>query len=140
MQLPMDEEVYMTPPCGVLKPNEQGKVCKLKKALYGLKQAGCEWYTTLATVFFNMGYSQSDVDHSVSYHKTVHSLIIVAVATDDRAIAGMPLNAIDNFKSKISQHFDISDIGNSAGFCILKSNTIVHTGPYLSTRDPISKP
>jgi hypothetical protein len=52
----LDEEVYMTLPHGVLKSNEQGKVCKLKKALYGLKQAGHEWYKTLTTVFFDMGY------------------------------------------------------------------------------------
>jgi hypothetical protein len=69
----LDEEVYMMPPGGVLKPNEQGKVCKLKKVLYGLKQAGRKWYKTLTTVFFNMGYSRSDVDHSVFYRKTAHS-------------------------------------------------------------------
>jgi hypothetical protein len=42
----LDEEVYMMPPHGVLKPDKQEKVCKLKKALYGLKQAGREWYNS----------------------------------------------------------------------------------------------
>ena len=37
------EEMYMVPPAGLLKPGQEGFVCKLKKALYGLKQAGCEW-------------------------------------------------------------------------------------------------
>jgi hypothetical protein len=32
------------------------------------------------------------------------------------AIAGMPLNAIDDFKSKIGQHFDISDMGELSWF------------------------
>jgi hypothetical protein len=32
------------------------------------------------------------------------------------AIAGTPLNAIDDFKSKIGQHFDISDIGELSWF------------------------
>jgi hypothetical protein len=32
------------------------------------------------------------------------------------AIAGMLLNAIDNFKSKIGQHFDISDMGELSWF------------------------
>jgi hypothetical protein len=112
----LDEEVYMTPPHGVLKPNEQGKVCKLKKVLYGLKQTGHEWYKTLTTVFFDMGYSRSNVNHSVFYHKTTHFHVIVAVATDDMAIARMPLNAIDDFKSKIGQYFDISDMGELSWF------------------------
>jgi hypothetical protein len=106
----------MTPPHGVLKPNKQGKVCKLKKALYGLKQAGREWYKTLATVILDIGYSRSNVDHSVFYRKTTHSHVIVAVATDDMAIAGTPLNAIDDFKSKIGHHFDISDMDELSWF------------------------
>jgi hypothetical protein len=32
------------------------------------------------------------------------------------AIAGMPLNAIDDFKSKIGQHFNISDMGELSLF------------------------
>jgi hypothetical protein len=112
----LDEEVYMTPSRGVLKPNKQGKVCKLKKVLYGLKQVGHEWYKTLTTVILDMGYSRSDVNHSVFYCKTMHSHVIVAVATDDMAIAGTPLNAINDFKSKISQYFDISDKGELSWF------------------------
>jgi hypothetical protein len=52
----LKEEVYMSAPCGVLRPGEEGKVCKLKKALYGLKQAGHESYKTLANAFFEMGF------------------------------------------------------------------------------------
>jgi hypothetical protein len=112
----LDEEVYMTPPGGVLKPNKQGKVCKLRKALYGLKQAGREWYKTLATVILDMGYSRSNIDHSIFYCKTTHSHVIVAVATDDMAIARTLLSAINDSKSKIDHHFDISDMGELTWF------------------------
>ena len=47
LNVPLREEVYMLPPAGLLKPGQQGFVCKLKKALYGLKQARCEWKKTL---------------------------------------------------------------------------------------------
>jgi hypothetical protein len=54
----LKEEVYMSAPHGVLRPGEEGNVCKLKKALYGLKQARHEWYKTLANTFFEMGFMQ----------------------------------------------------------------------------------
>jgi hypothetical protein len=60
----------MIPPQGVSKPGQEGMVCKLKKALYGLKQAGREWYKTLKESFYKMGYSRSNVDHSIFY---IHS-------------------------------------------------------------------
>jgi Reverse transcriptase (RNA-dependent DNA polymerase) len=41
----------MIPPEGVLKPGQEGKVCKLLKAIYSLKQAGREWQKMLTTVF-----------------------------------------------------------------------------------------
>ena len=40
LNAPLDEEVYMLPPAGILKPGQENMVCKLKRALYGLKQAG----------------------------------------------------------------------------------------------------
>ena len=48
LNAPLDEEVYMFPPVGILKPGQERMVCKLKKALYGLKQAGREWQKTLS--------------------------------------------------------------------------------------------
>jgi hypothetical protein len=76
---------------------------------------GHKWYKTLIAFFFDIGYSQSDIDHSIFYHKTTCSYVIVTVATDDMAIA-RTLNSIDNFKTKIGQHFDISDMGELSWF------------------------
>jgi hypothetical protein len=105
----LNEEVYMIPPQGVLKPGQEGMVCKLKKALYGLKQAGREWYKTLKEVFYKMGYSRSNVNHSVFYIHSEKAHVIVAV--DDMAVAGTPLSAIEDFKRGLLSHFDISDMG-----------------------------
>ena len=47
LDVPLEEEVYMVPPAGLLKLGQEKLVCKLMKALYGLKQAGCEWQKCL---------------------------------------------------------------------------------------------
>jgi hypothetical protein len=110
LNVKLNEEVYMIPP-RVLKLGQEGMVCKLKKALYGLKQASCEWYKTLKKVFYKMGYSRSNVDHSVFYIHSKKMHVIVAVATDDIAVMGTSLSAIEDFKRGLSSHFDISDMG-----------------------------
>jgi len=51
LNAPLKETVYMKPPHGVLKPGEEGKVCRLLKGLYGLKQAGRGWYLEMTKVF-----------------------------------------------------------------------------------------
>jgi hypothetical protein len=79
--------------------------------MYGLKQAGREWYKTLKAAFYEIGYSRSGIDHSIFYIHSDTSHIIIAVATDDMAIAGAPLNAVEEFKLKLSRHFEISDMG-----------------------------
>ena len=53
LNAPLDEEVYMLLPAGILKPGQENMVCKLKKVLYGLKQASREWQKTLTAVFIN---------------------------------------------------------------------------------------
>ena len=68
LNVPLDEEVYMLPPGGILKPGQESMVCKLKKALYGLKQAGQEWQKTLTTIFINkLGFQQLAVDHLIFF-------------------------------------------------------------------------
>ena len=68
LNAPLDEEVYMLPPAGILKPGQENMVCKLKKVLYGLKQAGQEWQKTLTTIFIDkLGFQRSAVNHSIFF-------------------------------------------------------------------------
>jgi len=60
LNAPLKETVYMKPPHGVLKPGEEGKVCRLLKGLYGLKQAGRGWYLEMTKVFIqHLGFKRS---------------------------------------------------------------------------------
>ena len=40
-------------------------MCKLKKTLYGLKQSPRTWFGRFAEVMKNMGYKQSQGDHTL---------------------------------------------------------------------------
>ena len=41
------------------------KMCKLKKTLYGVKQSPRPWFGRFAKVMKNMGYGQSQGDHTL---------------------------------------------------------------------------
>jgi len=94
----LEEEVYMKPPTGYLKKGQEGKVCKLLKCLYGLVQAGCGWQKELRGTIEEIGYTKSSVDHSIFFRRQGSEQSIVAVATDDMAVAGNSIVTVTNFK------------------------------------------
>ena len=117
LNAPLEEEVYMVPPAGLLKPGQERLICKLKKALYGLKQAGCKWQKTLTAVMTNdLGFKRSAVDHSVYFRRSGDEHTIIAVATDDMAVTSKRLSDVKRFKSEIKQHFEIADGGELRWF------------------------
>ena len=68
LNAPLNKEIYMRPPRGVLKLGQEGKVLKLLKGLYRLKQAGRGWYMEMSKVLIlEMGFKHSVIDHSVFY-------------------------------------------------------------------------
>ena len=117
LNVPLEEEVYMVPPAGLLKPGQEQLVCKLKKALYGLKQAGHEWQKTLTVVMTNnLGFKRSAINHSVYFRHSGDEHTIIAVATDDMAVTSKHLLDVKKLKSKIRQHFEIADGGELRWF------------------------
>jgi Reverse transcriptase (RNA-dependent DNA polymerase) len=53
----LHEDIYMHAPPGYLKPEDKGKVLKLRQSLYGLKQAGYEWSEELEKFFLKFGFT-----------------------------------------------------------------------------------
>ena len=112
LRAPLKETIYMRPPRGVLKPGQEGKVCRLLKGLYGLKQAGRGWYQELTKVMVGeLGFKRSALDHSVFYRRRDEEHTVVAVATDDMALTSKREADIVKLKSEISQHWEITDGG-----------------------------
>ena len=104
LNAPLEETVYMKLPHGVLKPGQEGKVCRLLKGLYGLKQAGRGWYFEMSKVFTQyLGLKRSAIDHSVFYRRMGNEHTIIAVTTDDMAITSNRAVDILKLKDKIKK-------------------------------------
>ena len=99
-------------PQGVLKPGEEGKVCRLVKGLYGLKQAGCGWYQEMSWVLVkDLGFTRSAVDHSVFFRCSSNEHTIITVATNDMAVTSKQAEDITGFKANIQCYWEITDNG-----------------------------
>ena len=127
---PLKEMVYMKIPRGAAKPGQEGKVCQLLKGIYGLKQAGRGWHKELTRVFtHDLGFTQSSIDHLVFYRTHGDEHTIVAVATNDIVITPKCHADIIRFKSNLSGHWYLNDLGEInwyLGFEV-KHNRPAHT-------------
>jgi len=106
------EVIYMKPPPGYA-PDDLGKrVLRLKRTLYGLKQSGRRWYQKLTAIFVDgLGFRRCEVDQAVFYKRKGKSLIVIAVHVDDCTIAASTLALIDEFKARLKDHVEITDLG-----------------------------
>ena len=82
------------------------------KGIYGLKQASRGWHEELTRVFMHdLGITQSSTDHLVFYRMHGDEHIVVAMATDDIVITSKHLADVTKFKSNLSAHWDLNDLG-----------------------------
>ena len=111
-ELQPDEVLYMHHPPGYHE-DKSGRVLRLLKSLYGLKQAGRRWYQKFVSIFNTLRFTQCKVDQAVFYKrdKDQQTSIVVAVHVDDCTIAGSSLAAIENFKSGLHQHVEVTNLG-----------------------------
>ena len=107
----LHEDIYMRAPPGYLKPEDEGKVLKLRRSLYGLKQAGHEWSEELEKFFLGNGFTRSQVDQAVYFRRSDEEHTVVSVSVDDMAITSKHLQHVLAFKAKLRGRFEISDLG-----------------------------
>ena len=108
---PIDTAIYMRLPPGC---SNKGKVARVKKGIYGLRQSGNLWHKTLTTAFNKLNLTRSAVDHGVFYCHDDIGTTIVCSSTDDFAITGTPTSRVSKFKSDLSNHFEMTDLGELA--------------------------
>ncbi|GJZ03089.1 ribonuclease H-like domain-containing protein [Tanacetum coccineum] len=93
----LNEEVYMLPPPGFSKPNEN-KVCKLKKSLYGLKQAPRQCNHKLTEALRDARFVQSKNDHSLFVKNAGSVSLYVLVYVDDLVTMSWKLRTLKGCK------------------------------------------
>ena len=127
LQGDLDEEVYMTLPPGFHSKGEcvsdsstAPRVCKLVKSLYGLRQASRQWYTKLSATIKELGFVQSQVDHSLFMHRKGSLFTTLLVYVDDMVITGNDQASVAFLKSVLDQKFGIKDLGSLKYFLGLK--------------------
>lgn len=82
-------------------------VCKLKKVLYGLKQSPRAWFGRFIGVMLNMGYRQSQGDHTLFiHHSATGGVTVLIVYVDDIIVIGNNEECMTKLKE-----FEIKDLG-----------------------------
>ena len=111
------EEVYMDLPPGYLTHAERSKfngkpVCKLHKSIYGLKQASRQWNIKFTTAVCELGFVQSQADHSLFTRGTGSQFVAVLLYVDDIILSGPCMTAIQSVKLALSAQFKLKDLGD----------------------------
>ncbi|KAL5823155.1 hypothetical protein ACOSQ4_021055 [Xanthoceras sorbifolium] len=107
----LEEEIYMKVPLGFGSTNEEQVVCKLKKALYGLKQSPRAWFGRFTKVMLNLGFKQSQGDHTLFVrHSPLGGVTALLVYVDDIIVTGDDMEGIDRLKKCLVKEFEIKEL------------------------------
>lgn len=104
----MDMDVYITIPDGF---DGAGEDALLLMAMYGTKQAGNLWGKHLHGKLVEEGGVQSEADKCVYIFYEGKSIVRVEVHVDDILVGGPNNDAAKDVKRRISQHFNVRDMG-----------------------------
>jgi hypothetical protein len=112
----LKEKVYMEQPLGFTAPGQTHLVCELTKSLYGLRQSQREWYEVIDNEIKLHGMTKSQADHNLYIIKEGDSITILALYVDDLFITGNDESKITWIKRKLSQRFEMVDLGRMRKF------------------------
>ncbi|XP_024310449.1 uncharacterized protein LOC106866887 isoform X2 [Brachypodium distachyon] len=99
-------------PPGFGTAQTEGKVLKLHRSLYGLKQSPCAWFDRFRKAMVQMGYKQSNADHTLFYSRNGDKLVVLIVYVDDIIITGDDGSEIKRLKQQLTKEFEVKDLGH----------------------------
>ena len=105
------EEVYMQLPPGYYQEERGMKVYKLRKALYELKQSPRAWFEKFSGRMNELGYLQSNGDHTLLRKHHDGKVTILLVYVDDIIITGNDEFGVSFLSSELAKAFEIKPLG-----------------------------
>ena len=112
LQGDLHEELYMSPPSGLLRQGEDNLVCRLHKSLYGLKQASRQRFSKFSEAIRAAGYVQSRADYSLFTRIQGKSFTALLINVDNILITGNDLVSIAAIKKFLHSQFHLKDLGD----------------------------
>ncbi len=109
----LKEEIYMEIPEGLRNHTNTKKVCKLMKSLYGLKQSPRMWYFKMHEFLLGLGFESSQNDPCLYVRHSTAGVLLIGLYVDDLLIAGSSRSEIALIKKKLSQRFEMKDMGTA---------------------------
>ncbi|WVZ04159.1 hypothetical protein V8G54_024965 [Vigna mungo] len=108
----LEEEVYVCQPPGFIKKDHEQKVYKLNKALYGLRQAPRAWNKHIDSLLTRYGFQKCIVEYGI-YVKFCDQIgtLLVCLYVDDLLVPGSSVQEIENFKVKMKNDLEMTDLG-----------------------------
>lgn len=112
----LEEEIFVEQPEGFAVQGQEEKVYLLKKALYGLKQAPRAWYSKIDAHLLDLGFTKSLSEFTLYIRKAYDEILVVSLYVDDLLVTGSSVEHIENFKKKMKDVFEMTDLGRMTFF------------------------
>ncbi|KAA3467574.1 pleiotropic drug resistance protein 3-like [Gossypium australe] len=104
--------IYVDQPQGFKVTGKEDMVYKLNKALYGLKQAPRACYSRIDGYLISLGFERSISEPTLYVKKKkAKTQLIVSLYVDDVLVTGGDQAMLVDFKTKMQQMFEMSDLG-----------------------------
>ena len=137
----LNELCYMEQPPGFIE--DDSLCCLLRKSIYGLKQAPRVWNQVINRFLVEIGFHQSLSDPALYFKGDEQQdenemPMIVVIYVDDVVIIGPRMGPIQDVKSKLSERFEMTDLGEIKtllGMEITRSqngSVFIHQSRYIS--------
>lgn len=107
----------MRQPPGFMKKGEEQKAYRLNKALYGLRQAPHAWNNHINSLLIRLGFQKCTMEFGI-YVKSVakQSILIIILYVDDLIMTGDSEDEIEEFKRRMKEEFEMTELGNLSYF------------------------